>query len=86
MPSWLKAALISSVQAFIATLLITSLGLLVQVQHWIDDSTQVPDWNGAARVLGAAFVAAVMGVVVAIHRAVKPPEADYSGPVVIERR
>lgn len=79
MPSWLRAALITSVQTFLATALVTLLGLLGEIQEWINDSTDEPDWSNAAKLVGSAFVAAVSGLITAVWRYLRPPEEDYNG-------
>lgn len=77
MPSWLKAALITSVQTFVASVLVTLLGLLAAVQEWIGGG-DAPDWSNAAKVVGSALVAAAAGVITAVQRYFKPPEETYN--------
>lgn len=77
MPSWLKAALITAAQAFFASAFVTLTGLLGQVQEWLDNGAE-PDWSSAAKLLGSALVAAVAGLLTAVHRGLKPPEQTYT--------
>lgn len=76
MPSWLKAALITTAQTFLASAFITLTGLLGEIQDWINDGAE-PDWSSTAKLLGSAAIAAASGLVTAAWRALKPPEADY---------
>lgn len=76
MPSYLKAALITAAQTFIAATLATLLGLLGAVQDWVGGGAP-PDITAPAKVVMSALVAAVAGIVTAVWRAMKPPEQDY---------
>lgn len=77
MPTWLKAALITSAQTFLASAFVTLTGLLAEIQDWINDGVE-PHWSNAAKLLGSAAAAAASGVITGIWRALKPPEETYS--------
>lgn len=80
LPTWLRAAVISGVQALVAALAVIVLALLVDVQAWLSDPTDPVNFSGQAAAAGAALIAFVQGVVVAIHRAARPPENTYPEP------
>jgi hypothetical protein len=77
MPNYVKAALITAVQTFVASTLVTLLGVLSAVQGWVGGG-EPPDLTAPAKVVVSALVAAVAGVVTAIYRAAKPPETTYT--------
>jgi hypothetical protein len=80
LPTWLRAAVITSVQAFVGTFLVTLLGLLGDIQEWVEDSTNPVDLGVPAKAIGSAVVALAVGVVTAVFRAVKPVENSYPEP------
>lgn len=77
LPSWLRAAVITSVQTFVGTFLVTLLGLLGQVQEWVGGG-EPPDLTAPAKALASAFVALAVGVVTAVYRKLNPPEDTYA--------
>lgn len=80
MPNYLKAALITAAQTFVASTLATLLGVLGAVQSWVGGGDP-PDLTAPAKIVASAFLAAVAGVITAIYRAAKPPETTYTSDV-----
>lgn len=72
-PNWLRAATITAAQA-IASALVATFGFAVVD---VIEGDHV-DWVAALGDFRTAVAAALLPVVVAVHRAVKPPEATYT--------
>jgi ABC-type uncharacterized transport system permease subunit len=80
LPTWLRAAVITSGQAFVGTFLVTLLGLLGDVQDWVEDNSDPIDLSVPTKALASAVVALAVGIVTAIFRAVRPVENAYPEP------
>ncbi len=76
LPPAIRAAVITSVQTFVGTALVTLLGILGAVQDWVGGGDP-PDLTAPAKVVASAAVAVVVGVVTALYRTVKPPAESY---------
>ena len=50
LPTWLRAACITAAQAFVASFLVLLLGLIGDVQEWVDSGV-TPDWSVWAKAL-----------------------------------
>lgn len=73
MPNWLKAAVTTAGQAVAAAVLATFGFAAVD---WIEGDTV--DWVATLGNFRTAVAAAILPLVVAVHRKVKPPENTYS--------
>jgi hypothetical protein len=87
LPTWLRAAVISAVQAAVAAVLVVVLSLIVDVQAWVEDPSDPVEFRNHATAVFAALMAAAQAIVVAVHRAIRPvedtyPEQPTDGPVV----
>lgn len=76
-PPWLRAAIITSLQALVGSLLVIALSLVVDVNSWLSDPTNPVNLSGPAKLALAALMTAVTGVVTAIYRAWRPPQNTY---------
>lgn len=76
LPTWLRAAVITSIQTFIAATLVGFINLFGEVQSWVDDGV-VPDFSIFARTVASAAIAAAVGVVTAVYRVLRPVENAY---------
>jgi hypothetical protein len=74
-PSWLKAAFITAVQAVAAALVATFGFAAVDVVQGDD-----VDWVATLGDFRTAVAAALLPLVVALHRAFRPPEQTYNDP------
>lgn len=80
LPTWLCAAVISAAQAAAAAVLVVVLSLLVDVKAWVEDPADPIEFRNHATAVFAALMAFAQAVVVAVHRAVRPPENTYPEP------
>jgi hypothetical protein len=76
LPTWLRAAIITSAQAFAGTVLALFLAVVPELLGWINGGT-IPDLATYAKLLAGAVAAFVTGVVTAIYRKLKPIEQSY---------
>lgn len=84
-PPWLRAALITSGQAAIGSLLLVLLSLVADVNDWLADPTNPVDLSGPAKLVMAAALTFVTGVVTAVYRYLRPPQNTYpEGPTKAE--
>lgn len=80
LPSWLRAAINSTWQTFIATIALPVVRWLGQLQAWIEGTAALPSGELLGRVIGGAGVAALAGIVTAIFRRWRPAESAYNEP------
>lgn len=76
LPTWLRAAVITSGQTFVGSFLVLLLGLLGDVQDWLDGGA-APSLDVAAKALVSLLVAFGTGVITAGYRAVRPVQNTY---------
>lgn len=79
LPTWLRASIITSVQTFVATFTVTLVGVLNDTIEWVQGGSP-PELDVPTKAVVAALIAAVSGVVTAVHRAWRPPEDTYPEP------
>lgn len=79
LPSWLRAAINTGWATFVAAVALPLLGFLGDLQVWITGAGEPPDVTQLGRLLAAALLAFVAGVVNAVFRYFKPVEQAY-GP------
>lgn len=72
LPAWLRAALATSSQLLVASILLAVLGVLADWQ-----ADEPISWTGFLGAAKTATIIAVTGVVTAVYRWVKPPAAAY---------
>lgn len=75
-----KAALNTAWQSFVATALLSVLGLVSELQKWLEDGGAVPDVSIATRGIVSAAVAAVAGLITYAVRAVQASSNPAAGP------
>lgn len=75
MPSWLKASLITALQA-VAAALVATFGFAAV--DWMEGDPI--DWVATLGDFRTAVAAALLPLVVGVHRALKPPEQTYNQP------
>lgn len=81
LPPWLRATVISALQALAAGLLMILLDLLADVQDWVRDPTNPVDLSGAGTAAVLALFSFCTAVVVAVHRGLlNPPQNAYPEP------
>lgn len=76
LPTWLRAAVITSAQAFAGTVLALFLAVVPELLGWVNGGT-IPDLATYAKLLAGATAAFVTGVLTAIYRKLKPIEQSY---------
>lgn len=76
LPTWLRAAVITSIQTFVAATLVGFINLFGEVQSWVDDGV-APDFSIFARTVASAAIAAAVGVITAVYRVLRPVENAY---------
>ena len=79
LPTWLRAAVITGFQTFLGSFLVLLLGLLSDVQDWVDGGA-VPNFEWLAKALVSLIIAFVTGVITAAYRTVRPVENTYPEP------
>lgn len=77
LPSWLRAAINTTWQTFLATVIGPLLSWLGRLQAWIEGTSELPSAQLLGRVLAGAAVAALAGLITAMYRRVRPAEAAY---------
>jgi uncharacterized membrane protein len=80
LPPWLRSAVVTGGQSFIAVFIVALVGLLNAVLGWLNDSGDPPDLGLFALTVLSAGIAFVIGVLTAIHRSVFPPQNTYPEP------
>lgn len=79
LPTWLRAAVITAGQTFVGTFLVTLLGVLADVQEWLNDGP-APSLDAPAKAVLSAVVALAVGIVTAAYRALRPVQNTYPEP------
>ena len=78
LPSWLRAAINTGWATFVASVALQLLGFIDDLQVWIAGNSEPPDVKQLGRVLAAAVLAFVAGLVNAVFRYFKPAEQAYA--------
>jgi hypothetical protein len=79
LPTWLRAAVITGFQTFLGSFLVLLIGLLSEVQDWVDGGA-APNLEFAAKAIVSLVIAFVTGTLTALYRAVRPVENTYPEP------
>lgn len=77
LPTWLRAAIITGLQALAGVVLLILADLLFDVQDWVADPTNPVDFSGPAKLVFAAVVSFLTGVVTAVYRYLHPVAKSY---------
>lgn len=80
LPTWLRAAIITSGQAAAASILIALVDLLFDLQDWVSDPTNPVDVSGFGKLVIGAVITAATFIVTAVFRKIKPPDNSYQPP------
>jgi hypothetical protein len=82
LPTWLRAAIITSGQAVIGSIVVIFVGMLTDIQDWVGDPTNPVDFPAYGAALGGLLVSFVIGLVTAVHRYFAPAPNTYPEPPV----
>lgn len=77
LPTWLRAAIITAVQALAGAALLWLIDLAADVQDWISDPANPVDISGAGRALIGLLIGLCTGIVTGVYRALRPVQNDY---------
>lgn len=80
LPTWLRAAIITAIQAALGAFLLWLIDLGADVQDWVSDSSNPVDISGSGRALLGLLIGLCTGVVTGVYRAIRPVENDYPEP------
>ena len=78
LPSWLRAAIVTGWSTFVAAVALPLLGFIDDLQVWIAGNGEPPNVSQLGRLLAAAVLAFVAGVVNAVFRYFRPAETAYA--------
>lgn len=81
LPSWLRAAINTSWVTFVANIGLPVLRWLDDLRLWIEGTASLPSAELLGRVIAAAGVSLVAGIIAAVFRRVRPPERAYPKPM-----
>lgn len=77
LPTWLRAAVTTGLQTLAGLVLLGLLDLALDVQDWVADPTNPVDFSTFAKLVVAAVITFLSGLVTAVYRYLKPIETSY---------